>query len=80
MVGGSDHGATFGLLDCQFVLHTISGMHCKKRIYGKTKSSRALSKLCELEKKLIRTYNMQVMEKPANMKMIKSLLKRNDSI
>jgi len=55
-------------------------MHCKKKIYGNTISSRALLNLCELEKTLIQTYNMQVLEKPANMKKLEAILKHNGCI
>jgi len=29
-----DRSSAFDQLDCQFVLFTISGMHCKKKMYG----------------------------------------------
>jgi len=58
----------------------ISDMHCKKKISGNTMSLRALHSLCMLEKTLIQTYNMQVMEKPANMKKLEAILKFNGLI
>jgi len=59
------------------VLHTISGVNGKRQRYKEQMTKREVKKLCILEKDLISTYKMQVLEKPSSMKQIEVILKKN---
>jgi len=49
----------------------------KRQRYKEQMTKREVKKLCILEKDLISTYEMQVLEKPSSMKQIEVILKKN---